>query len=65
MPDVLSVRDVAEVLGVSTKTVYGWIGSGELATLDLSGDRRLVAKEQILELIAEAGRKKRTCGDAP
>lgn len=64
-PDVLSMQDVAEVLGVSVNTVRRWIRYGEIATLDLSGDRRLVPKTQILDLIEKAGRKRRSCGEAP
>lgn len=65
MPDVLSMQDVAELLGVSLNTVRRWIRYGEIATLDLTGDRRLVPKTQILELIERAGRKRRQCGEAP
>lgn len=65
LPDVLSPADVAEAFGVSLSTVRRWIKVGELVTLDLSGDRRLIPKEQILDLIAKAGAKRRNCGDAP
>ena len=44
MPDVLSVADVAEALGVGISTVRYWIKVGEVVTLDLSGDRRLIPK---------------------
>lgn len=65
LPDVLSPADVAEALGVSLSTVRRWIKVGELVTLDLSGDRRLIPKEQIRDLIEKAGAKRRGCGATP
>lgn len=64
MPDVLSPADVAEAFGVSLSTVRRWIKVGELVTLDLSGDRRLIPKQQIRDLIDKAGRRRRDCGEA-
>lgn len=65
LPDVLSVDDVAEALGVARSTVRRWIRSGELPTLDLSGDRRLIPKQALLDLVAEANGRRRKCGAAP
>ena len=65
MPDVLSVSDIAEALGVGRSMVYYWIRVGEIVALDLSCDRRLIPKTQILDLIERAGRKRRRCGEAP
>ena len=65
LPDVLSIADVTEALGVGRKTVRYWIQVGELTTLDLSGDRRLIPKAQILDLIEAANAKRRRCGEAP
>lgn len=65
LPDVLSVKEIAEALGVGLSTVRYWIKVGELVTLPLSGDRLLIPKEQILDLIDKAGRRRRDCGEAP
>ena len=65
LPDVLSPADVAEALGVGLSTVRRWIRVGELVTLDLSGDRLLIPKTQILDLIEKAGAKRRKCGETP
>ena len=65
MPDVMTVDEAAAALRVSPAMVRRWIRVGEIVPLDLSGDRRLSPKEQILTLIAEAGKKRRKCGAAP
>jgi excisionase family DNA binding protein len=64
LPDVLSVAETAEALGVAPATVRYWVRKGEIATLDLSGDRRLIPKRQIIDLIEAAGRKRRKCGES-
>jgi excisionase family DNA binding protein len=65
LPDVLSVSEVAEALGVGSSTVRRWISVGELAPLPLSGDRLLVPKVQLLELIEKAGSGRRRYGATP
>lgn len=64
MPDILSIADVAEALGVGLSTVRYWIKVGEVACLDLSGDRRLIPKQQIVDLMARANARRRSCGAA-
>lgn len=65
LPDVLSIAEVAEAFGVGLSTVRYWIRVGEIVTLELSGDRRLIPKAQIYDLIDKAGAKRRNCGEAP
>lgn len=62
LPDVLSIAEAAEALGVSPAMVRYWLRHGELASLELSGDRRLIPKEQIRDLIAAANAKRRKMG---
>jgi excisionase family DNA binding protein len=65
LPDLLSIAEVAEALGVGAATVRNWLNSGELVSLDLSGDRRLLPKQQIRDLIDKADARRRNCGEAP
>ncbi len=37
---------------------------GELVDLGLSGDRRLIGKDQILDLMSAASKRRRRCGEA-
>ena len=52
-PDVLSVPQVSEILGVSTKTVYSYLKSKELASLEVGRAYRIpkVFLLQFLKLI--------------
>ena len=65
LPDVLSVAEVAEAMGVGKTTVRYWMKIREVCPLELSGDRVLIPKQQILDLIDKAGAKRRNCGEAP
>lgn len=65
LPDLLSIAEAAEALGVGRTTVRNWLDAGELVSLTLSGDRRLLPKQQIRDLIEQAGAKRRNCGEAP
>ena len=65
LPDLLSIAEAAEALGVGKTTVRNWLDAGELVSLELSGDRRLLPKQQIRDLIDKAGAKRRNLGEAP
>lgn len=61
----LSIRETAEVLGVSEATVCTWIKDGELVPLDFGGDRRLIGTDQIIDKLAAASSRRRNCGEGP
>lgn len=46
-PDVLTVQDIVEMTGISSRTVMKWIRSGEIETLRV-GVRYIVPKECLL-----------------
>jgi excisionase family DNA binding protein len=61
----LTIADTAALLGVSESTVRRWLRTGELVDTGLSGDRRLIGADQILDILARAKARRRNCGEAP
>ncbi len=53
--EVLTVREVAAVLGLARNTTYEAVERGEIPSLRI-GRRRLVPREALRTLIANAGR---------
>jgi len=49
----LSINEVAEILGVSTISVYRWAENGKLPSVKL-GSRRLIPSEVVDSLVKEA-----------
>jgi excisionase family DNA binding protein len=60
-----TIEEVAEKLKVSTRTVYRWIGSGDLAIIKLTpGERGNVRiSEQDLREFLESRRERRGAGE--
>jgi excisionase family DNA binding protein len=60
LPVLMSERHVAEVLGVSTRTIQRWVAAGELAAPIKLGDgdsqrsRKRYGRSAVLALIAKA-----------
>lgn len=61
----LTVRETAELIGVSESTVRRWLSTGELVDAGLSGDRRLIGSDQIIDILARAAARRCNCGEAP
>lgn len=55
-PDALTVADVAEILQVSTKTVYNKIKAGKLFSVRL-GNENLIAKTSLVNYMQTAEKK--------
>lgn len=52
LPDLLSARDIAEVLHVTPATVKSWIRTGQLEALALPG-RYLIEREALIEWVQQ------------
>lgn len=55
-PDALTVADVAEILQVSTKTVYNKIKAGKLFSVRL-GNENLIAKTSLVNYMQTVEKK--------
>lgn len=52
LPDILSVKQVADYLSVSRNTVYSWTNSGDLPSFK-AGNTRRIRKEALLKWIQD------------
>jgi len=50
-PPVLSAKDVAEVLGLNSKTVYEYLQSGELPAYHI-GSKWVIVRDEVVEHIS-------------
>ena len=48
LPDILTVKQVADYLAISRNTVYNWTNSGELPSFK-AGNTRRIRKEVLLK----------------
>ena len=55
LPKLLTVAQVADLLGVSPKTVYAWVGQGRLSCVRLPGRLRFDPGELASWLEARKG----------
>lgn len=50
-PPILSAKDVAEVLGLNSKTVYEYLQSGELPAYHI-GSKWVIVRDEVVEYIS-------------
>jgi excisionase family DNA binding protein len=50
-PPILSAKDVAEVLGLNSKTVYEYLQSGEIPAYHI-GSKWVIVRDEIVEYIS-------------
>ncbi|GEB45717.1 hypothetical protein MTE01_16620 [Microbacterium testaceum] len=52
-PPILSARDLADVLGLNSKTVYEYLQSGELPAYHI-GSKWVIVRDEVVEHIARS-----------
>jgi excisionase family DNA binding protein len=56
LPDIISVQQVADFLGVSKNTLYSWCNTGELTSFKIGNTRR-IRKSVLLNWIEQKERQ--------
>ena len=57
-PDMLTAKEVAEIMRVDIKTVRAWVSSGELASISIGKREYRIAKSALLEFIDKRQRER-------
>ncbi len=52
---LLTVKEAAQMLGVSTRTVYGWIKDGRIPSIRLGPKLLRVPLERLMDMMRENG----------
>jgi excisionase family DNA binding protein len=53
--ELYKAREVAELLRLNTKTLYGWIARGEVAVIRTPGGGIRVTREELVRLLGRYG----------
>ena len=65
LPELLTVRDVAGVLSVSTRTIYLWIKQGKLPVVRTPGGQIRIPRAAVQREATTLAPPERSCQDAP
>lgn len=57
-PDMLTAREVADIMRVDIRTVRGWVSSGELASISIGKREYRIAKVALLDFIEKRQRER-------
>lgn len=57
-PDMLTAREVAEIMRVDIKTVRAWVSSGELPSIPIGKREYRIAKAALIEFIDKRQRER-------
>ena len=53
--ELYKAREVAALLRLNTKTFYGWVNRGKVASIRTPGNGIRIKRDEVLRLLAERG----------